>query len=875
MSAGRGLDGSSIPASRSPGGLPSGDVTFVISDVEGSTALLKELGEDRYGDVLHEVLQIQRDEVEAAGGVLVSVEGDGCFFAFGSTSAALDACAVAQARLQGRPGRQVHVRMGCHVGHGIRPLRDTYAALAVHETARVAASARGGQVLVTAAVDAAAPERCVAMGVFHVRDFDAPIALYAMPLALSDRALAPPGAVKAGARSFPAYRTSYVDRVVDRARLMAALSAHRFITLVGPGGTGKTRLVIESLRGDPRFAAAWFVDLTALPGSAGVESVRDAVRGALADVLEQAAAGDLTDSLDGVLRDQAGLLILDNCEHLLDAAGDCADELLTRCRRLHVLCTSREPLGLPDEVLVRLDGLDSPGDSGVDAVRNSDAGRLFLERAQQVADIELTPHVAGSIASLARRLDGMPLALELVASMTWETPVEELESRIADHLADTDLTRPGRGRPARHVSLRAVIEWSVSALDAPGRRALAALALAVPPIAPRTAHAAFAPLLLPRGVEGTLADLARRSLVVREENGTARLLETIRAYAGAMPDLEGLTQVILESLAEDCIDAGPGEDALALIGSPDLAEVAPTALAMFEQPELAASVRQRLAWAMLPALHSAGPGTSSDVLDRAVSLDGGDDRLRARLHQQRALVAAMEDDHSAADLDLARAQRLIEPLADPTLDQQQDYARCVVLAYRDEIDEAVAIIERRMPQEEGPYQTSWLRQLAGCYFLRRDPRTEAVTQEVVAGGDRAHLLSSANEAALRGDGRTALARVLEFLERDAKGVLHVAMAMDVIGVALGAEGYFVEAFALCLFCDRALVQRGYVPYRAEVAILEAERGRARSQLTPEQAAAAEHLAEELDLATARELGVRLAQERLATVAARVDPARSE
>jgi hypothetical protein len=157
-------------------------------------------------------------------------------------------------------------------------------------------------------------------------------------------------------------------------------------------------------------------------------------------------------------------------------------------------------------------------------------------------------------------------------------------------------------------------------------------------------------------------------------------------------------------------------------------------------------------------------------------------------------------------------------------------------------------------------------QLATCYFVREDPRLAAVGEELIALGRVKQLLSSANERAVHGDGAAALTRVLAFLERGEPGEMELAMAMDVIGVALGTDGYTVEALALCLFSDRALDERGYVPYRGELPILRKQRRRARRELTAAEVAEAERLADELDLARARDLGVRLAEERLQRIA---------
>jgi class 3 adenylate cyclase len=199
--------------------LPSGDVTFLMTDIEGSTTLLRDLGEERYTTILDEIRRLQQSAAEAVDGVLVAVEGDGCFFAFPSPTSALDACEAMQSGLHELAlcsDPPVHVRMGLHRGRDVRPVGDNYAALSVHQTARVSSAAHGGQVLVTDDVASVGVDRCVNLGLFGLRDFDGPTVLYAVRVATGDLALRPPHALPTGLDSFPRYRTSFVGRDDDQ-----------------------------------------------------------------------------------------------------------------------------------------------------------------------------------------------------------------------------------------------------------------------------------------------------------------------------------------------------------------------------------------------------------------------------------------------------------------------------------------------------------------------------------------------------------------------------------------------------------------------------------------------------------------------------------
>lgn len=449
------------------GDLPSGRVTFVMTDIEGSTALLRRLGED-YARLVFRHRELVSEAVRAQGGVVFGTEGDACFCAFPEAADALGACIQAQRALRSEPWPQdadVRVRMGVHSGQA-EPFGDNYIALALHQAARVAAAGHGGQVLLTAETCGACEDELPAdaalldLGSFRLKDFPDAERLYQLQHPELRADFPPPRSLSARSHNLPRAGTSFIGRMQERTRLGQLLSTHSVVTLAGSGGVGKTRLALE-VAGDvlPHLAdGVWLVELAT---ANDLESAARACAFSLG-VAEQPGRS-LIDTLGEAVEDKSLLVILDNCEHLLETAGQLALRLV-RGGRARVLATSREPLRLSAEQVVRVTPLPT-GDSGGEL---SEAARLFVERVQTLrTDFVLDPKSIAAVNEICRRLDGVPLALELAASRVRALPLSEVAGRLKDRFRL--LAGGSRDGASRHQTLRATVEWSYELLTAQER----------------------------------------------------------------------------------------------------------------------------------------------------------------------------------------------------------------------------------------------------------------------------------------------------------------------------------------------------------------------------------------------------------------------
>lgn len=450
--------------------LPSGQVTFLMTDIESSTDLLRQLGEQVYAQLVFRHREHLSEAVRAQGGVIFGTEGDACFCAFPEAADALWACVEAQRLLAAEPWPQQvrpQVRMGLHSGEA-QPYADNYVALAVHQAARVAAAGHGGQILVSAQTAALAspalPEGVSLrdLGSFRLRDFPEPQRLFQLLHADLPQAFPPPRSLTQRSHNLPRAASSFIGRSSERQQLAQALRQHRLVTLSGPGGVGKTRLALE-VAGQllPHFGdGVWLVELATVRGLDGL--VRAC---AFALGVAEEPGRSLLESVVSHLETRSLLLILDNGEHLL---ADCSAliQQLGQPPGLRLLLTSREPLRLAQEHCLRVAPLPV-ADSGEGL---SEAARLFVERVQQQRpDFRLDPRALAAINDIVRRLDGVPLALELAASRVRALPLQELASRLSDRFRL--LAGGARDGASRHQTLRATVEWSYELLT-PAERSL-------------------------------------------------------------------------------------------------------------------------------------------------------------------------------------------------------------------------------------------------------------------------------------------------------------------------------------------------------------------------------------------------------------------
>jgi predicted ATPase/class 3 adenylate cyclase len=489
-----------------PRDLPTGTVTFLFTDIEGSTRLLRQLGPDVYAEALAEHRRVLRDAFAAEGGVEVDTQGDALFVVFPTAAGAVTAAASGQRALA--PGR-MKVRMGLHTGTPTLA-GGGYVGIDVHRGARVAALAYGGQVLVsatTAALVGDAPLRD--LGRHRLKDFDAPAQLF--QLGTSEfPPLRTPGAV-----DLPTPATHFLGR--ERELFEAATQwldrEPRLLTIIGPGGVGKTRFSIELARflAEEADGGTVFVPLAPVRGAALVVPL---IAGRLG------ASGNSAAAIATRIGEKQTHVVLDNLEQLLPDAARPLAELLAAAPALRIVATSREPLRIAGESEFDLPPMDE-----------DDAVTLFIERAQAVrADLR----DSAAVHELTRRLDGLPLAIELAAARVKLLGPEQLLERIGQRL---DLLKGGRDADERHATLRATIGWSYDLLDESERQLFARLAVFRGGCTLDAAEAVCDADL------DTLASLLDKSLLRRrtDANGDERfwMLETIREFGRERLDASG------------------------------------------------------------------------------------------------------------------------------------------------------------------------------------------------------------------------------------------------------------------------------------------------------------------------------------------------
>lgn len=749
--------------------LPSGMVTFVLTDVEGSTRLFRRIG-DRYPPLLERHRELLRAVWAAHGGHEVATEGDSFFVAFADATAAVDACAHAQRTLRDEawpPDVVIRVRIGVHTGPA-SPRGNGYVAYAAHQAARVAEAAHGGQVVLSGAtasrVDPPIGATMVALGRFRIRDFDEPVELFRLDVDDIEP-------VDTALRAMPAEHHNLlrpVTALVGRNDTLEALASlvrdQRLVSVVGTGGLGKTRLAIEY--GLAHAAdwpdGVWFADLSRIDDPTDIDSV---VADAVGVPLEHER--EAWSSVVEHLRAREAVLLFDNCEHLGDAVALRVADLLAMCPGVRVLATSREPLGLRWERVARPAPLDLEA-----------AVELFCRLAGTTDPDTVT---AAEIRDLCERVDGLPLAIELAAARADQIAPSEIVAGLdAGHGLGIS---PDPTLSPRQRSLEELITWSYALLTVDEQHLFRSLGVFEAGFDRETASAAAPDIgLEPPAVEHLLRSLLEKSLVVPDPVAVTtryRLHLTVRTIARRLLDVHEGHTASAASLARHYLSSlGPQ-----IQGNE-------TARSIYQRRAVEIDNLRRLITSVAPADEPAALAMAIVVVDtvtlssRCRGLAVGQallDQLRMPCPERVALLDSTSGAASGAgDLDLAdelnrQATALRARVGEPTwLDGALDEARAVSALYRSDPETALAIARAGLKLARTAHGRARLHGTIGCASVEvgdLDSAQTAFEQEEAlypeATAWRAVALSNLCDVALR---RSDLRRAGDLLQ----GALEIA-----------------------------------------------------------------------------------------------------
>jgi len=540
--------------------LPGGTVTFLFTDIEGSTRLWEQHPEAmRLALARHDALM--REAIQAHNGHIVKGTGDGLHAVFARASDGLAACLAAQLAFQADEPKEpasIRIRMALHTGSAQERDGD-YFGSCVNRAARLMSIGHGGQVLLSEATCALVRETLPApaglrdMGRHRLRDLNTPEQVAQLLHPALPAAFPPLQSLDAFATNLPVQLTSFIGREKELSEVQDLLARTRLLTLTGSGGCGKTRLALqaaaEMLEAFPD--GVWLAELAALSDPALVAQTVAQALGA-----REEPGREITQTLAERLKSQRALLILDNCEHVLTPCARLADALLRACPQVKILATSREGLGIAGEQQFRVPSLSLPELERPPApasLYQFEAVRLFIERALLCrSDFALTEANAPVLASVCWRLDGIPLAIELAAARVRSMAVEEIHARLDNRFRL--LTSGSRTALPRQQTLKALIDWSYELLTPAERTLLARLSVFAGGWTLEAAEQVIGNREQGRGnreqsrkglysslfpvpsdeVLDVLTSLVEKSLVIYEEgDGGARyrLLETVRQYA--------------------------------------------------------------------------------------------------------------------------------------------------------------------------------------------------------------------------------------------------------------------------------------------------------------------------------------------------------
>ena len=519
--------------------LPTGTITFFFTDIEGSTRLWEHHPE-AMGAALQRHDALLRSVIESKGGYVFKTVGDAFCAAFASAGDAVEAGIEAQQGLQAERWPEhvdLRVRMALHTGKCEERDGD-YFGPTVNRTARLEATAHGRQVVLSQATAVLVRDRLpdsvelTDLGSHRLKDLARPEQIFQLnvhglevdfpPLRSLDNPALP--------NNLPAQPASFVGRTREAAEVRLLVEDHRLVTLTGAGGSGKTRLALQVAAEllDGSGDGVWLVELAPISDESLVATTMEDVLG----ITRQPGRPEF-DALVDALEPQRTLIVLDNCEHLIGSCAKIADTILRRCPGVHLMATSRQPLGIGGEAIYRVPSLSLPDESGASSPGESDAVALFMDRARsQRIDLTLDEEAAPLLASICRRLDGMPLAIELAAARLRSMSIASLHDRL-DHRFRL-LTGGSRSALPRQQTLRATMEWSYSLLNEPEQSLLRRLSVFAEGFDLEAAETVCSLGDMDVfDIAELLGSLVDKSLVVAEPIGSGvryRLLETIRQF---------------------------------------------------------------------------------------------------------------------------------------------------------------------------------------------------------------------------------------------------------------------------------------------------------------------------------------------------------
>ncbi|HEV7178583.1 MAG TPA: adenylate/guanylate cyclase domain-containing protein, partial [Candidatus Baltobacteraceae bacterium] len=514
--------------------IPTGTVTFLFTDIEGSTRLWERMPDDMSTALAaHDALL--RSAIEENGGYVFKTVGDAFCAAFAEPHRAVQAAIAAQRSLremQRDAASPLRVRMGIHSGTAEVRGND-YFGPALNRVSRLLSIVRGGQVFISQSTQLLVQDvlpagaSLTALGEFHLKDLERTENAYQVCFDGMEeirgavaQAVQPPS-------NLPSEISAFIGRHAELETIHGMLRAHRMVTLVGPGGVGKTRLALRAAEDQraQRPGGTWLVELV---GARGEDELLPAICAALQI---DAHSGAMT-SIVHALNYGPAIVVLDNCEHVLDATRLFARRLLEHCPDLTILATSREPLHLAGEQIVEVAPLQVPAQTAsIDELLRSDAVALVLDRVSAWGAYELNENNAGDIAQLCRRLDGIPLALELASARLRTLSPRQILKRLDRRFAL--LTGGDKTGPSHHWTLERAIDWSYEQLQPSEQRLYQRLTIFETPFTLDAAEAVCSGEPLRAGdIVDLLTQLADKSFI-RCERTTGRwhILETMRAYA--------------------------------------------------------------------------------------------------------------------------------------------------------------------------------------------------------------------------------------------------------------------------------------------------------------------------------------------------------